>query len=181
MLNWKCLWDIQVETPRRHLATSVWRSRENCGLQLQSWQPPVWQIDNNIRMGKVTQTESHVSEWEEQGLAEVEPWPTKAFHVQGEKKTSIEGEIESTRTLRGGWRHSNNREVQFCGEIHKQLWRWQTFLFFFFFVFFLELCSNRVRARVQHLNYLCVSLSGLVYGSLFSTNIYWMTDGLNVC
>lgn len=45
-------------------------------------------------MGKVTQTESHVSEREEQGLAEVERWSTKAFHVQGEKKTSIEGEIE---------------------------------------------------------------------------------------
>lgn len=42
-----------------------------------------------MRVGKVTLTESHV----ERGLR-VEPWSTRAFNVQGEKETSIEGEIE---------------------------------------------------------------------------------------
>lgn len=75
------------------------------------------------------------------------------------------------------WYPNNNTLIQFCEEIHKQLWRWQRFWLFSP----LGLCSKGVTARVQYIIYLCMSLSGQNLALCnFSMNIYWMNEGMSV-
>lgn len=48
----------------------------------------------------------------------------RAFNMHGAKETSVTEEIWKVSEKPGkGWCHKNNTDKQFCGKIHKQLWR----------------------------------------------------------
>lgn len=107
-----------------------------------------------MRVGKVTLTESHV----ERGLR-VEPWSTRAFNVQGEKETSIEGEIERCQksgvtdtTLKYSFVEKFTNGLEMAEIVN----------------FFLQLCSNSYSKGVVTELSLCLSFRASVCLAIFN-------------